>query len=353
MTKLSSKREKWIDVCRAIAIILVLLGHNNPPFIKYIFGFHVPMFFLISGYLYKDVQAGDEIKYLKKTFTRYFAPYYILSLVNLVIRVLMIKFLQPDYTFSAKEIWDYVIAIVYVAPDHMPGCGPMWFLPSLAAALLIFMMLRKIRIKVVYYTLIVCMALISIVLSGKGQFVQIGEWNEFLPLRLHASLLGVVFLQIGLLIKKYNLIKKIDTKSVFVRIIVIVVTLVLGTLTIRVNNVNPWIDMNNARYGNAILMILGAVLMTLAIMMVCNVGEKSLQKIYSPMQILGKHTIIILAFDEASNAIGGIAIGYLHLPFEWYTAFAVRITILAVMVVIWQLLIRMTGNKKIMNFLNW
>ena len=43
-TKHLPHRTLWIDACRGIAIILVLLGHNNPPFVRTIYGFHMPLF---------------------------------------------------------------------------------------------------------------------------------------------------------------------------------------------------------------------------------------------------------------------------------------------------------------------
>jgi len=51
-------REKWLDYTKGILIILVVLGHILPPPYavlstpaSYIFLFHMPAFFMISGYL--------------------------------------------------------------------------------------------------------------------------------------------------------------------------------------------------------------------------------------------------------------------------------------------------------------
>lgn len=61
---MNTKREKWIDISRGFAIYLVVLGHciqyatpinydfaNNRMF-RLIYGFHMPMFMIISGYLF-------------------------------------------------------------------------------------------------------------------------------------------------------------------------------------------------------------------------------------------------------------------------------------------------------------
>ena len=53
-----SKRIAYLDVAKGIGILLVMLGHNyvkaSVPFMeKFIFSFHMPFFFLLSGMLFK------------------------------------------------------------------------------------------------------------------------------------------------------------------------------------------------------------------------------------------------------------------------------------------------------------
>lgn len=53
-----SSREVWIDTAKGLLIILVVLGHaadfGYPILItKYIFWFHMPAFFALSGLLFK------------------------------------------------------------------------------------------------------------------------------------------------------------------------------------------------------------------------------------------------------------------------------------------------------------
>ncbi|MBT9806963.1 acyltransferase family protein [Blautia wexlerae] len=72
-------REKWVDDVKVIACILVVLGHFFASvqsyasggvlyewFHKTIYYFHVPLFFICSGYLYQKYSRVDDIKsYLK------------------------------------------------------------------------------------------------------------------------------------------------------------------------------------------------------------------------------------------------------------------------------------------------
>ena len=76
------KRIYWIDALKGFATILVVLGHvfdgylnaglfeNNREFLAYgfkiIYGFHMPLFFIVSGYVFQMAYIKDEKKKLDK-----------------------------------------------------------------------------------------------------------------------------------------------------------------------------------------------------------------------------------------------------------------------------------------------
>lgn len=47
-------RDHWIDSARGFVIILMRVGHSGPPTLvkHYVYGFHMPFFFILSGYLF-------------------------------------------------------------------------------------------------------------------------------------------------------------------------------------------------------------------------------------------------------------------------------------------------------------
>ena len=53
------KRIDWIDIVRAMGMFLIIMGHTLEGYTysivgKLIFAVHVPVFFVLSGYLYKE-----------------------------------------------------------------------------------------------------------------------------------------------------------------------------------------------------------------------------------------------------------------------------------------------------------
>ncbi len=74
-----AERIAWVDGLRGIAILLVVLGHVNPPFKKIIYGFHMALFFIISGFLFKDCYDKKLSQWIKAYFQRYIVPYFMWS----------------------------------------------------------------------------------------------------------------------------------------------------------------------------------------------------------------------------------------------------------------------------------
>lgn len=56
-----SKREriKEIDIIKALAIIGMVLGHAGAPFTHFIYLFHMAVFFIASGFVYKEISTGN------------------------------------------------------------------------------------------------------------------------------------------------------------------------------------------------------------------------------------------------------------------------------------------------------
>lgn len=80
MKKEVGKRLEYIDVMKGILILLVVCAHAQPgrEIHKFIYLFHMPVFFMISGYLWNDqnvVTLSDLGKYLKRKIKSLYLPY--------------------------------------------------------------------------------------------------------------------------------------------------------------------------------------------------------------------------------------------------------------------------------------
>lgn len=54
------KRINWVDALKGFGIILVAIGHSGCPqlLLHWIYIFHMPLFFMLSGLMFKDSEKS-------------------------------------------------------------------------------------------------------------------------------------------------------------------------------------------------------------------------------------------------------------------------------------------------------
>jgi fucose 4-O-acetylase-like acetyltransferase len=122
----SSKRFKYIDVTKGIGILLVVLGHNDivlvSPYLKlFIYSFHMPLFFFISGYFINVSTPFSQ--FLKKRFNSTLKPYFF---TIFLIYAVSLSFSNMGFQRAIERIIKaFYGSTTYIDWTHL------WFLPSL------------------------------------------------------------------------------------------------------------------------------------------------------------------------------------------------------------------------------
>lgn len=119
-------REEWIDIAKGIGIIFVVFCHIKVSFLTtYIYWFHMPLFFLISGYLHRQPDSLTEIfsVSVQKTY-RLLIPY--LSYYILILFCMKITFDLP-LAISRQDI-----RALLIGGEYLTGSvGVFWFITVL------------------------------------------------------------------------------------------------------------------------------------------------------------------------------------------------------------------------------
>ena len=325
----SGSRKQWIDVCRGFGILLVLLGHVDPPFKWLIFGFHIPLFFILSGYLYNDTENTKD--FLLKNFKRYMIPYFGLCFVNLVITIIRTS-LEDGIT--SEWVIRYVKGIIY-CDEWLPNCLPLWFLAALFLTMAAMHFLHRTEsVSVRCIMLLACCA--GVIMMERFECPD-------LPWCMGQAVMGLVFAEAGYLLKKYDVIERLSGAKTTDKLGVLIVLAVCGYSAILINHesIEAIVSMRSMRYGHFPLWIAGAVCVSLLLMfasaIIVRPGSKR-ETVFSPLSALGRHTILFFAFDFC---MGMLAEDILHmfLGFEpWYFVFALKLILLIVLYAIWHLI---------------
>lgn len=125
-------RSKIIDIAKGIGIMLVVLGHLNTPLCPFVYQFHMPLFFFISGWLFKDTYLDAKRVFCEKRAKSLLIPYVFFYVVAFL-------FLPHD-----QASWKDIFSIKY-AHNIL---GTFWFLRELLKSSLLILffawLLRRI-----------------------------------------------------------------------------------------------------------------------------------------------------------------------------------------------------------------
>lgn len=299
----------WVTLAKFLGLYLMILGHMklvSPEWSAFIFTFHMPLFFVLSGMLHKEQMVYSDL--FKKLFRKLIVPFLLIALIWCIIYMcLWLKngILNPHHWLS------YILG-TFISPGKTLGQlhslkEPLWFLLALAEIKILASYIRKTWL----------MAIVSIICPGV--IVLFSHFGIVLPLAIDSALFAFPFYSVGWFLKKY-MMKDFST------VLNIVLAILFLALTYLVYRINGIVDTNHCLYGNNIAMYyLGGLVGTLCVVHLSKVvasyvpiGMVFSTIVSGAMLVIGfsnnLSSIIrsFLPFLGGSN-IGGMVIGLLTL----------------------------------------
>lgn len=139
MSTLNSNSKERIfafDAAKAIGIFFIVIGHvfhDQGIYAQYVYSFHVPLFFFLTGVTFSRGKNGFW-KFLIQKLTRLLVPFYIFAAVSWGAYAILGKFVS---SFAEKAIDSSVPAIIIsTLKGYCAVNTPLWFLPCLFLELL-------------------------------------------------------------------------------------------------------------------------------------------------------------------------------------------------------------------------
>lgn len=320
---------------KAIGIFLVILGHQpltNNTLHDWIFSFHIPLFFFISGFLAKV--NYDNVKFIKTNLMQLILviiPYFIVN----TIFTGMQDYLFYHSDFSLQHNLVDKIEKVVLGESTM---GPMWFLLALFWMRLVYNWgLQLIK----QYTYIIILS-ISIITSFIAYYMQMNI-NYY---QITAFLLGFPFYCFGALFKQIDIIEIIKIKKY--SIIYAIIFLCLSLLLLRFAGS---INLNALNTGNNIVLYyMSGLVGILSIMAFCqNLPSKKIITTISEgtLVILGLHMVLIQAFKLLYKKICDI-----NLPPPYMDSIsAIVISFIILIILYYPIRLILNSKKKSIRFL--
>lgn len=272
---MGSKRLDYLDIAKGIGILLVVLGHiygNDNNFHVWIYSFHMPLFYFISGITFKSNKYNDVIELLNNKIKSLGVPYVVFNILNLTLNLIFL-----DYS---KE--KFILCILYVF--SFTGYGAMWFLPSLLIVQIIFYLIDKYISKEVIKNLIFLAIFILTYILSKFNY-------NIIMLVFYRAFIGLIFFVSGNYLFNYIKNKKIKYSEIIFLLFINVITCFI----------NGRIELWELRLNNIILYFISSITGTMFIIYTCKKikNNKLLEYIGSnSLIIMCTHQIIIELISE-------------------------------------------------------
>ena len=322
----AKSRLEFVDIAKGIGIMIVCFGHSGAEdvVISWIGGFIVPLFFILSGYMYKDkgIPVGKDLYNKGKKLLK---PYMFFSVVLLLI--------------YKRFAWNDIVGVFYSryclytyhAPDNIffmkATNSPMWFLTAMFATFPLFYIIMKNEKYIKW-----------IVLS----YLLITWGCTFLPILLPWSLdvvfIMAIFMYIGVLFRRQE---NLLNKPSYIYWLIIAAFLILCKVN---GEPNPSVR----ELGNSLLLyMITGVLGSISMMWICKHLEgKPLSGLLAD---IGRHTLVIFCLQIfIFHQINRVIYGMIHLPAEgiWlYTAALFKVIVASI--------ICMYISKLMMRYMPW
>lgn len=198
---------------KGIGILLMILGHCMPfghPINRFIYSFHMPLFFVLSGYVYnikyKDLQKEFLFKKLKMLLYFFIIPTFTIMLLSPL--VFKLGFYEPSF-MNLPEKYTYVDLVVQYFKalfykDTLPAlAGQLWFVRTLFIISIIFNFLNNLfKTEILKKQLIVSIVSCSIIWYLNSTEITSLGLNIFL---------SYPFFYLGYVMKEKNVLGRLDS----------------------------------------------------------------------------------------------------------------------------------------------
>ena len=316
---LEKERICWIDIAKGFFIIAIVLGHifsnGENLFRWWLFSFHVPAFFFLSGLCFNN-QGNDTVFFIKKRIKRIVVPYASMSLFSIVVFYVGGFFVPRVNEFVNGPIQN-ILALLYSNSNlfSMKYNLPLWFLPCLFSTEILAYFARRVIDKITYKVVgYISLMLVAVAISIAPKV--------YLPWHLETAGAMLFWFTLGMMIRDLKpsfLTQRVSKKHLL--IVLVTILLGCGISFLNVHNVSVRRDMYGIYYNyylSALLSVFGFCLFAIIIehnQLLEYIGKNSLV-----ILLLHKYPILLFQdllpwFDEYLDgkiSFVGIIVGFIN-----------------------------------------
>ncbi len=281
-----------LDVAKGIGIICVIISHcyiGGSVLQKWLYAFHMPLFFFISGLFYKKRECKN---FLVARFRSLLVPYLFFAVSSTVLYVIIVYY-SSSLQLEKHDVMDKIIGIFYAhASDRWMFNITIWFLPCLYILENLYNFIKNQFPDKHINFIVIGIFILGCFIGGYENRISIWSFD--------VAFVAIIFYHLGFLCKKYV----IESRS---KKLTISLSFFLSLVSIIIVNYVSMVDMSHSEYGNPIVFVFQAFLGIVLIVSLSDLLSKSAMLAYfgkNSLIILGTHTLILMIFPGVLVKLG-------------------------------------------------
>ncbi|MFV0325722.1 MAG: acyltransferase family protein [Bacteroides xylanisolvens] len=278
-------RLNQFDILKAIGIILVIIGHtlDYNMMRNIIYSFHMPLFFLVSGYFSKVKSPNPPIKKLSK---KLLTPYLLSCIIIIILSSVILHI--DSHKFDIHHLTNWLQSIIYgcgvTEGTLFQSIGRLWFLLALFWGTIIL----HLTIHYTRYIHPLFISLLCVIIS-----LHLSQHKIRLPLSILQGMLGVGYMYIGYLLKQYH--PSITFKNKFNLVLIAVIWIISFK--------SSYLSMVQCYAEPQLLALTGALCGTYIFYAISNSIALKDSRLCTTLTSLGKMTLLILCVHSIEDSI--------------------------------------------------
>lgn len=274
--------KEWIDALKGIGIVAVVMGHaygwRDGSILPLIYLFHMPLFFFLSGYLYKP--SPDLLGFLRKKTFHLLVPYAAFLLLIVVIPDVYRAIAIHDFGLTEAK---YSLKNAIYGGRRLEGAATaFWFVPCLFLTQQIFNFIAVRGRRGGLPLIILAAAVLGYVNSLLYQHAR-------LPLNVNVVLGALPLFYLGYVFKRYENRRWLTLAAFAVGILAVALVL---------SGMPNFYDMKVADYGIPVVTMASAIAVTIALIAIAKQLER-VSVVSRGFVALGQASMVIMFVHQA------------------------------------------------------
>lgn len=281
------ERNGTIDIAKGIGIMLMVFAHVNytQPYQNIIYGFHMPLFYIISGMLFVPEKYSDLGAFIKRKVQTILCPYVLFALITVLCQMCF-NFISGYGTkelllTATKDMLSFIYSrgSLYIAYNY-----PMWFVTCLFLAEVMFWFVSRLKSSAFWAA--------TLAITVFGWYIQsdccFTNAFSYLPWSFDSACFVVGFLAIGYKIRPILSLLAKKTGNKKWKTLCAAVLLMAAMIPLAL--LNGKVSIGSKILHNGILFYITGILGTLSIMALSwSISQSKL------LQYCGKNSFYIMA----------------------------------------------------------